>query len=246
MSRGVLALTIVGLLTVSMVGNSTIACASPLTVTTTVGGVPASGTVIDLAALPLGNAGGTVDGVSLSFAGTAGVVQGTTPGYYTAPYASGAEGAWFGGGNGPISSHYLTAGSDLAVAGSGVTVGFAAPQIAFGLLWGSIDSFNQLQVFNGATLLGTVTGGTLTVPPQPGFQNVGSTAYVEVTASTPFDRLVFSSNGYAFEFADLTNVPADVPEPSSVALLGGGLALLCVARFTTPRATLGRRPRRLA
>lgn len=234
MLRSLPPLPMAGFLVVFMLGHMTMACADPLTVTAAVGGLPSRGTIIDLSALPLGDAGGSVDGVTFDFAGNAAAVTGSLLNNYAAPYASGAEGSWFGGGDGPVSGEYLTAGNELAVAGSGITATFATPQIGFGLLWGSIDSYNQILVYEGTTLVGTVTQDP-PVPSQPGNQGLDGSAYVEVTSTTPFDRLVFSSDGYAFEFTDLTHVAAPteetafiapVPEPGSSTLLGLGLGLL--------------------
>jgi hypothetical protein len=250
MIRGRIQMSVPALLAVLLLGHATVACANPLDVTTSVGGVPGSGSAIDIGALPLGTAGGIVDGANFSFSGNAGVVSGTLANRHAAPYASGDEGSWFGGGDGPVTGEYLTAGNDRAVAGSGITISFSLSQIAFGVLWGSIDSYNKIEVYDGATLLGTVTE----TPPMlsfPGFQGEGGSAYVEVTSSTPFDRLVFSSDGYAFEFADFMSqaapIPAaelatKVPEPGSLAILGIGLAVLAAARIATRRGKPGRLP----
>lgn len=249
MRRALPSLSAAGFLAVFLAGHATMACASPFSISTVVGGVPGSGSAIDLGALPLGDTGGTVGGVTFGFTGNAQVVQGSAAGVYAAPYASGSEGTFFGGGNGAVGGNYLTAGNDLAKAGSGVAIGFSVPQIAFGLLWGSIDTYNKIQVFNGSTLVGTVTE-TPPIPSQPGNQGAGGSAYVQVASSTAFNRLVFSSDGWAFEFADLTSLqapilgepPANVPEPGTLPVLGAGLALLGLVRYVARRGKRDRRP----
>lgn len=112
-------------------------------------------------------------------------------------------------------TQYLSAGSVGAV-----TLTFAATQTYLGLLWGSIDDYNKLEFFNGATSVGTVVPG-FNLPDQNGNQGFGGTMYVNITSDMPFDRVVATSgNTFAFEFDNV----AVVPEPSTY--VAGGLALL--------------------
>ena len=95
-----------------------------------------------------------------------------------------------------------------------------------GLLWGSVDAFNTLTFYNGATQLGIVTG-TNVFAGANGDQGVNGTFYVNINSDTVFDRVVATSSDYAFEF---DNVSFDVlnqgqtPLPASVWLFGSVLA----------------------
>lgn len=176
-------------------------------------------------------------GVMLSLVPDAAVVQGSLSGRYAAPFLSGANGAGFGAGggtqaNGADATPYLSTGSTGAFAGAGITISFAAPQSYFGLLWGSVDTYNTLSFFSGATLLGSITGGQVT-PQATGNQGAQGTFYVNINSGLAFDRVVATSSQYAFEFDNLawSAAPVGVPEPAALAMLAAGLAGLGLALY---------------
>jgi hypothetical protein len=111
----------------------------------------------------------------------------------------------------------------------------------FGLYWGSIDSFNKLEVLGTAgNILKTITGLDVV---SPGADSAGSNfadlkynRYVTYT----FDNLTgerikglrFSSNATAFELDNVTffgGTPTSVPEPATLTLFGAGMAGLVAA-----------------
>jgi hypothetical protein len=114
----------------------------------------------------------------------------------------------------------------------------------FGILWGSVESYNTLSFYNDVTLVGTVTGSDVNASVN-GDQGVNGTLYVNInaTAGTAFDRVVATSSQYAFEFDNVAfnpvlvaNPSSAVPEPFSLALLGTGLLGLVLVRRRIMRA----------
>jgi len=58
-----------------------------------------------------------------------------------------------------------------------------------------------------------------------GFAANGSTsAFVSLAELPGFNQIIATSSNVAFEFDSSVRVPAQVPEPASIALLGAGLA----------------------
>jgi hypothetical protein len=97
------------------------------------------------------------------------------------------------------------------------TLSFAAASYV-GFLWGSIDTYNTVRFYNGASLLDTFTGSSL--PPASGFQ--GQATYFGYNAAS-ITSVQFSSSGTAFEVDNVSITPAPVPEPETYALMLAGL-----------------------
>jgi hypothetical protein len=224
------------------------ALASPLTISASIGGAPTGVARENFNALPFSGSPAdttTATGIAIDFMGT-GNGQGRTAqlpnvgGRYAAPFLSGGNGAGFGAGgtdqaNGPNATIYLSVGT-----GGTIALTLPSPQRYFGLLWGSIDTYNFLDFYSGNTLLGTVTGtmaaaAANTLP--NGNQAGQGTAYVNVTSTDAFDRVVARSTGFAFEFDNVAfnpripgGDPTEVPVPAALGLFGLGLAGLLAAR----------------
>jgi hypothetical protein len=102
----------------------------------------------------------------------------------------------------------------------------------FGLYWGSIDDYNTLKFYNGGSLIATINGAdVIAAGATLGDQvSAGSNRYVNFFFSdATFNKVEFSTSQYAFESDN--HAYAKVPEPTSFALMGLGLAAVgCAAR----------------
>lgn len=210
------------------------AAMATLTISGSVGGAPTGVKLINFDDLTPGSAAadtasGPNGSVNVSF--TPGpepiyggiVAQGSVASKYAAPFVSGSNGTGFGNAaNAADSTPYLTTGK-----GSGtVTIDFTSDQQYVGLLWGSVDSYNTLELLDSSnTVIGTVTGSDVTASPN-GNQGVNGTLYVNINSTVAFRKVRASStSAYAFEFDNVAyNETVVVPEPSTY--VAGGLALL--------------------
>jgi hypothetical protein len=113
----------------------------------------------------------------------------------------------------------------VAQPGNQVNITFASPQIQFNLLWGSVDTFNSLSIelcnryTCGAAV--EVTGSRIAAAVGGGFAADGTTsAFVELSDSSPFNEIILATSGIAFEF-----VPGSVaaPEPATLGIFATGL-----------------------
>jgi PEP-CTERM motif len=201
-------------LALCVVGTSSVARAG---IEVSVGGVPNGVNYANFDDLPLGGAGGTSGGISVSFGGDGQAVQGSLSGVYAAPFLSNGSGKNFNDPNdGPDTTTYLTTGT------GSVTLSLPGEEKYLGLLWGSVDTYNTLSLYDGSTLVGTITGSDVTSNAN-GDQGASGTFYVNINSTTSFDKIVATSTSNAFELDNVAFNPTAVPEPSSIVLglLGG-------------------------
>lgn len=119
--------------------------------------------------------------------------------------------------------------------GATATYAFGTTMKEIELMWGSVDTYNFIDFYLGATLVDTL-GGTALITANPAAAPEASGFVVaSIMAASPFDRIVIRSDTNAFEFGTLTATP--VPLPPAILTLVAALAGLGVA---------GRRKRRLA
>lgn len=190
-----------------------------LVVSSAVGGAPTGANYVNFDNLALGNAGGTSGGIGVSFtSGDSEAVQGALSGRYAAPFLSGGNGTLFGDpANGPDTTTYLSTGI------GSVTLTLPGLEKYFGLLWGSVDSYNTLKLYNGATLVGTVTGTDVTASAN-GNQGAAGTFYVNISDDLAFNTVKLISTQYAFEFDNVAyGSKTAIPEPGALAIFGASL-----------------------
>jgi hypothetical protein len=190
-------------------------------------GIPGS-TGIYLNFDSLASAGGAAGGgVTVAFSGT-GAGTASLPnisGQYAAPFISGGNGTPFGNyqADGQDATQYLATGIGQVIMQLGGDAHY------FGLLWGSVDTYNMLSFYNGNNLLFSFSGLDVDNLAN-GDQGAAGTFYVNINSSIAFDKVVAASSGYAFEFdnvalsRDPVQLPVNgVPAPGTLALLGLGL-----------------------
>ena len=190
-----------------------------ITYTEAVGGAPSGVGInyVNFDNISLGSAGGTSNNVGVSFSGTGQAVQGSASGLYAAPYLSNNNGSLFGdNSNGQDTTTYLSTGI------GSVTLSMPGQEHYVGLLWGSVDTYNSLSLYNGSTLIGTITGSDVTGSAN-GDQGMNGTYYVNINSTESFNKVVASSTSYAFEFDNVAYSASAVPEPSSFVLALVGL-----------------------
>jgi hypothetical protein len=202
----------------ALVGAAGSASAS-LVINSSVGGAPTGVTYANFDNLALGSAGGMSGGIGVSFtSGDGRAVQGAASGLYAAPFLSGSNGSAFGNpSNGADTTTFLSTGI------GSITLSLPGHANYLGLLWGSVDAYNTLELFNGATLVGTVTGSDVTNSAN-GDQGAAGTFYVNINSDLVFDKVELLSSQYAFEADNVAYNSAAVPEPGTLALFGAGLA----------------------
>lgn len=119
---------------------------------------------------------------------------------------------------------YLTlsqSGAKVAGSTGSLTLNFAKALDYFGLYWGSVDTYNFLDIFKGNTLLRTISGTDVSSTAKGSWTGASDNVFVNLNADAgqSFDRVVMRSNGIAFE-TDNHAYRQAVPEPFTV---GGSL-----------------------
>jgi hypothetical protein len=126
----------------------------------------------------------------------------------------------------------------LSVLGSAsIDASFGALKDRVSFYWGSVDTYNTVQFYNGAALVNTFTGtGVIPTLAATGNQtDFGSNRHVTLLSDVVFDRVVFSSGQNSFE---IDNISAGVPETSTWAMMLLGFAGLAFATYRRSRRAL--------
>ncbi|WP_247834400.1 VCBS domain-containing protein [Bradyrhizobium sp. 200] len=124
---------------------------------------------------------------------------------------------------GPAPGHQDTT-KYLSILGNATeTITFTSQKNAFGLYWGSVDSYNSIKFYDGTTLVASYTGAD--VSPLLSNGNQGSFAangYVEFTGLHSFNKVELSSSSNAFE---IDNISAGYIPPPTLKPVAGTLSV---------------------
>lgn len=122
-----------------------------------------------------------------------------------------------------------TPGTPTTPATDMFTVPLGIPQNYFGLYWGSIDTYNSITFLLNGGPVGSFTGGAF--PPANGSQTSANTnEYIDFffVGGQSYNQVEFSTSALNFEFDNMA--VANVPEPTSLLLLGTGVFGLGILR----------------
>ncbi|ABG39729.1 hypothetical protein Patl_1203 [Paraglaciecola sp. T6c] len=118
----------------------------------------------------------------------------------------------------------------------GIEASLAGSKINYlGFYWGSVDTYNSFEFYDGATLVASITGPQLLAQlnGSPGNQtSPASNTYVNIDFSDAeaFDNFKVISSGIAGEFDNVVVGLKQVPAPANLAFLGLGLLGLGLGR----------------
>ncbi len=159
-----------------------------------------------------GNFHSTALDANFSGSGHAGVVNGS----------SSVSAAPFIGPGVADTTNYLSVG-----AGGTETITFDDEQNAFGLYWGSVDSYNTISFYHGATLVASYTGADVTPLFPTGNQgSFSSNGYVEFAGLASFDKVVLGTgNSNAFEIDNISAGSVPAPHVELAAPITGTLTV---------------------
>jgi hypothetical protein len=93
---------------------------------------------------------------------------------------------------------------------------------------GSLDTYNTISFFNGATLIDSFTGADLALPANgdQGAANTNRRFFFTFGAADSVNRVVFNTTQPAFEFDNIAAAISGVPEPSTWAMMIMGFGLI--------------------
>jgi VCBS repeat-containing protein len=141
-------------------------------------------------------------GATFTGSGDAGVVNGSST-VSAAPFVGPLPGQ-------ADTTNYLSIGANGTE-----TITFAAEQDVFGLYWGSVDSFNTINFYNGTQLVGSYTGAEISPLFSNGNQgSFSSNGYVEFPDLAPFNKVVLATGDVnAFEIDNISAGFHQLPGP---------------------------------
>lgn len=143
---------------------------------------------------PISILGGSAE---VTFSAASGLYSGTTSGLAAAPFTA----------SGPDAGNYLAAEPK-----GSVTVTFDSQQRYFGLLWGSVDTYNSLNFYNNGTLVESLTGSAIAANANGNQAAPGSyIVNVDFTGGTSFNSVVATTSTPAFEFNSVAYAATPVP-----------------------------------
>ncbi len=155
---------------------------------------------------PVSILGGSAE---VTFTSTSGVYSGTTSGVAAAPFTA----------SGPDTGNYLAAEPK-----GSVTVAFNSQQKYFGLLWGSVDTYNSLNFYNNGILVESLTGSAISANANGNQTASGSyIVNVDFNGGAGFNSVVATSSSPAFEFDSVAYAATPVPITRAAIAAAGNL-----------------------
>jgi VCBS repeat-containing protein len=151
-----------------------------------------------------GNFFSTALDATFSASGDAGIVNGSLAGVTSAPFVGPVPGEL-------DTTNYLSIGG-----GAAETITFAQMENSFGLYWGSVDSFNTIDFYNGTTLVASFSGSEISpLLASGGEGSFTSNGYVEFLGLAPFDKVVLASAEPSFEIDNISagSIHAELAAP---------------------------------
>src|SRR6185312_9461312 len=159
-----------------------------------------------------------------SFSGFGILMTGTTSGLYASPFHDDTQ--------------YLTVRPN----GDTETVTFASKYSTLGLYWGSMDTYNSIDFYNGGVLKETVKGSQAAAAVLAAAQGLqtddANNRYIIISAINGglFDKIVLNSTSNSFELDNLEWGPAQAPPgptplPGALPLFVSGIGGLGFLRF---------------
>ncbi len=162
---------------------------------------------------------------SIRFSGTSGIYMGNVAGITAAPWT-------------PTG---LETGNYFSTQPRGeISINYERTQQYFGIMWGSVDSYNSLAFYNNDRMVEQVTGRDITRNPAGNQAATGTYfANFNFAEESGFNRVVFSSSTPAFEFnmiAYSTQTQAITPKDVAAAGPQGGPQVVSVPVNAAPVA----------
>ena len=140
-------------------------------------------------------------GANFSASGNSGIVVGSSS-VTAAPFVGPLPGV-------RDTTNYLSIGSNGTE-----TITFASEKNAFGLYWGSLDTYNTIEFYDGTTLVASYTGSDiLPLFPTGNQGSFASNGYVEFSGLHSFNKVVLGSSSNAFEIDNIS--AGNIPSPGT-------------------------------
>jgi len=153
-----------------------------------------------------------------TYTGYGKIRSGSVAGKYAAPFNSSIM-------SNPDSTNFFAVPEDKTV-GLTADVSFGGNEYNYlGMFWGSADSYNSLEFYNGGTLIASFDGTEIFNPANGDQLNGSSNQYVNIHLTQSFDMVKIISTDYAFELDNLAvGVQTPVPGAALLGIIGLGFA----------------------